>query len=481
MRNLICCLLLMTAVPLAAATTNNDDSCDIGTYPAATLLLPYFEVDLGAAGAGKTTVFSITNVSPTPQIVSVTLWTDWAYPVITFPLLLTGYDVQPINLYDVIVRGLIGSTTGTSTSSPNARDSGGASTNPNLGTTPLTNLANPNFLASASTNCAAGRLPGLLPPSLSSDVRSLLSTGRSTQTTIRCGGTAGTDTKFGGEHGNKAIGYATVDVLATCSPAFPTDAAYWSLLLYDNVLTGDYQIVDSNPVSGNYAAGNPLVHIRAIPEGGAAGSTQQTDLPFTFYNRLTTTDRRQPLPSTFAARWIAGSNAAFATNYTVWREALTASTASCDQYVKNQIMYASEIVRFDEHENATVGLASIFDPRPAGPIFPATSSTGSTSGLFPPMLGTDNGGWMYLNMNNGGSAAGAAYSASRAGFGTQANTRDVSQNWVVVSMFAEGRFGVESDATSLGNGCSPAAPFVRNANDPDSAAGRIGPLRNVNP
>ena len=28
-------------------TTDNDDSCDIGVAPAATLLLPYFEVDLG--------------------------------------------------------------------------------------------------------------------------------------------------------------------------------------------------------------------------------------------------------------------------------------------------------------------------------------------------------------------------------------------------------------------------------------------------
>ena len=32
---------------LGPATTNNDDSCDIGAAPAATLLLPYFEVDLG--------------------------------------------------------------------------------------------------------------------------------------------------------------------------------------------------------------------------------------------------------------------------------------------------------------------------------------------------------------------------------------------------------------------------------------------------
>ena len=37
------------------ATTNNADSCDIGVTPAATLLLPYFEVDTAAAqGAGST-------------------------------------------------------------------------------------------------------------------------------------------------------------------------------------------------------------------------------------------------------------------------------------------------------------------------------------------------------------------------------------------------------------------------------------------
>src|SRR5512139_1397068 len=60
------------------ATVNNDDSCDIGVTPAATLLLPYFEVDLGTAGTGRTTIFSITNVSPYPQIAHVTLWTDYS-------------------------------------------------------------------------------------------------------------------------------------------------------------------------------------------------------------------------------------------------------------------------------------------------------------------------------------------------------------------------------------------------------------------
>src|SRR5690349_20124957 len=63
------------------ATTNNNDSCDIGVTPAATLLLPYFEVDTSAAaGAGTTTLFTITNTRRYPQIAHVTVWTDWSFP-----------------------------------------------------------------------------------------------------------------------------------------------------------------------------------------------------------------------------------------------------------------------------------------------------------------------------------------------------------------------------------------------------------------
>jgi hypothetical protein len=68
------------------STTNNDDSCDIGVAPAATLLLPYFEVDLGTASTGRTTIFSVTNVSPYAQVAHVVLYTDWSFPVLDFNL-----------------------------------------------------------------------------------------------------------------------------------------------------------------------------------------------------------------------------------------------------------------------------------------------------------------------------------------------------------------------------------------------------------
>jgi len=68
----------------------------------------------------------------------------------------------------------------------------------------------------------------------------------------------------------------------------PDDPLYWDEVLNDNVLTGDYQQIASDPVTGNYAGGNPMVHIRAVPNAA---------LPFTFYDRFTKKDARQPLPS----------------------------------------------------------------------------------------------------------------------------------------------------------------------------------------
>jgi hypothetical protein len=274
------------AAHLSAQTTHNDDSCDIGTYPAATLLLPYFEVDLSATPQA-TTIFSVTNVSATPQIANVTIWTDWAFPVISFPIFLTGYDVQPINLYDVIARGVIGGVGGTSTNSPNARDSRGQSTNPNLATTPLTNLANPLFLTAVASDCAPGRMPREIPGGYAADVRAQLSTGRSTGAAISCP-VLGEGAQLGGNHGgNVAVGYITIDVVATCSPLLHTDPRYWDEILFDNVLTGDYQQIVTVG-RGDDAGGNPMVRIRAVPEGGAAGNTTPTALPYTFYDRYTT-------------------------------------------------------------------------------------------------------------------------------------------------------------------------------------------------
>src|SRR5438876_1578801 len=114
-------------------TTNNDDTCDISVAPAATLLLPYFEVDFkSSAATARNTLFTITNVSYIPQIAHVVVWTDWSFPALDFNIFLTGYDVQPISLYDIFARGIIAPNSGTSSNTT-------VPTNPTAGSTPQPN------------------------------------------------------------------------------------------------------------------------------------------------------------------------------------------------------------------------------------------------------------------------------------------------------------------------------------------------------
>src|SRR3954451_4946983 len=90
MRYLSFVLLLIATSAFAASpfSINNDDSCDVIVAPAATLLLPYFEVDLDPAGTGQTTIFTVTNFFYRPQVAHVTLWTDHGYPVMALNLYL---------------------------------------------------------------------------------------------------------------------------------------------------------------------------------------------------------------------------------------------------------------------------------------------------------------------------------------------------------------------------------------------------------
>ncbi len=451
------------------ATVNNDDTCDISVLPAATLLLPYFEVDLDHPdGAAQTTIFTVTNVSRFPQVARVTVWTDYAYPILNFNLFLTGYDVQAINLRDVFVRGVIAPPNGTSTRSASG---------------PLSerNGMNPNFAISAVNDCEF--LPGAIPARLMADVRSTLQSG----VAAGCPGTA----RVGAAHPH-AIGYATIDVVSTCGVRGPLDAGYYTNdLLYDNVLMGDYQQVNPDTASGNYAGGNPLVHIRAIPEGGAAGSLPGTNLPYTFYDRFTprdahTRDRRQPLPAVFAARYIQGGINGFNTNFKIWREGMTGSDAKCDEYAgsttkpSNGPMSVSEIVRFDEHENFTNYSPGVsIEAPPVVVAFPSASSAPTSASTFPPLSASgDVGGWMYLNLNNGGAPAyGVAGGRDTTRYQQHGGARQ-SQNWVIVSMSAEGRYSVDYDALALGNGCSP-APGTSSANTNEGVP--IGPLPDANP
>jgi hypothetical protein len=430
MKNLA--LALLFALPLGAATfgvntapatTNNDDSCDVGNYPAATLLLPYFEV-APLTTSGETTIFSVTNTGPQPQAARVTLWTDFAYPVISFNLFLTGYDVQKINLFDVIVRGVI---------APDAMM--GATTSP-LGE--LSDDDNPRLDEDTCVN-----LPRTLPQVVITRMLSAFTTGKVPPfgTTV-----PGCNTS-GGAHAN-AIGYATIDVVGVCTGSVPTDDSYFTHeIRFDNVLMGDYIQVNGDE---NFAQASPMVHIRAVPEGGQLSTRRKTHLPRTFYSRFQpsanqTADARQPLPSTFAARWIAGGAGGFETYLKIWRESLATDDTVCTAYPAAAVM-KFDAVRFDEEENPeTTNQCLLCNPPAliAAPVLPPTSLVHiENEALFPPNTEDAVAGWIYLNLHNR----------------LPDNLSFASQAWVTASMRAEERFSVDVEAAALGNGCSPAVP-----------------------
>ena len=59
--------------------------------PAATLFLPYFEIDTQNPG-GIRTVVTVGNRSTSEQLAHVTLWTDRGVPTYTFDVRLPGQD-----------------------------------------------------------------------------------------------------------------------------------------------------------------------------------------------------------------------------------------------------------------------------------------------------------------------------------------------------------------------------------------------------
>ena len=262
----ICGLALLAGAGAVAARIGTIDN-----VPAATLLLPYFEVDLGDPN-GITTLLSINNASAEETLAHVVVWTDLGVPILDFNLYLTGYDVASINLRQVLAGNLPGSTPGAGQGLLSA-----ASTDP---------------LFDALSSCA-----GILPPApltvAERDEIRAAATGQPSPSDSQCRGTDRGD--------NVARGYVTVDATRECTQLLPGEAGYFvnggllGVASNNNVLWGDWFMVDS---ANNFAQGDALVHIEA---DGANGQTA-TPNEYTFYGRYVgwdARDNREPLGSRF--------------------------------------------------------------------------------------------------------------------------------------------------------------------------------------
>src|SRR5215213_9278228 len=261
--------LLAFAGP-AAATIGTIDN-----VPAATLMLPYFEVDLNNA-EGVNPLFSINNSAATAVLPKVVVWSDQSVPVLNFNVYLTGYDVQTINMRDILGLGNVPRT---------ASD----------GQDP-TDTISPQGPLSQDINFASCTQLPFTNPAISNSFREHLQawlTGRASPATHDCAGA-----KKNGGAVRIARGYVTVDTVSSCDIFFPGDwATYGPTLTDQNVLWGDWFIV--NP-GQNFAQGDMLVHIESCPTCFAPGD-------HTFYGRYngaTADDAREPLPTTVDPRYI---------------------------------------------------------------------------------------------------------------------------------------------------------------------------------
>jgi hypothetical protein len=422
-------LLASTAPALAAL--NPVDEPTIDDVPAATLLLPYFEVDLDHSN-GVTTLFSINNASATAVLAHVVIWSDLSVPVLDFNIYLTGYDVQSISLRDIIVSGVI----------PRTASDG---QDPTDTISPQGDLSQDIDFASC-----AGQLP---PPALPASFLDHLQKSLTGLASPILGGLCASRNL-----GDRlARGYVTVDTVSNCTLRFPGDAGYFLAggtgdATNQNVLWGDYFYVNA---AENYAQGETLVHIEASstnPETSVAGQ-------YTFYGRYvgwTAADNREPLGASFAVRYVHGGSFDGGTDLIVWRDSKTNQGAfACPAAPGRPTWYPlgqEGIVIFDEQENAESPQTFPFSPQPpeAGiSPFPAEAQRTVVGGVDLPV--PFDFGWIFL-----------ALATSITGNANPPEDATDAQAFVSVIMSDEGSFSVGFDAARLDRaGRKPRAPKPR--------------------
>ena len=393
--------------------------CTVDDVPGATLLLPYFEVDLANTN-GVTTLFSINNASATAVLAHVVVWSDLSVPVLDFNVYLTGYDVQSINMRDILAGNL-----------PQTASAG---QDPNDTISPKGTFSQDINFASCN-----GQLPtGALPASFVTHLQTAL-TGQFSNLLGGCAGLAYGD--------NIARGYVTADTVNNCTLRFPGDLGYFGAggtgdATNQNVLWGDYFYINS---ATNRADGETLVHIEASatnPETSVSGQ-------YTFYGRYvnwTAVDNREPLATNFAVRFLNGGPFSGGTNLIAWRDSKVRQGAfKCGTTPAWYPLGQEQIVIFDEQEHPQVPQTFPVSPQPpqSGIIpFPAEAQSTAIGGAAFPV--PYKFGWLFLNLNTTVAAAGSVPPEDPA----------AAQAWVEAVMSALGRYSVGFDAIKLDSACT---------------------------
>jgi hypothetical protein len=403
--------------------------------PSATLLLPYFEVDLNNPN-GLTTLFSINNASATAVLVHVVVFSDLSVPVLDFDVYLTGYDVQSINMRDIIVNGLLPQTA-------------------SAGQDP-TDTISPHGSLSQDINFAS--CANILPP-LPLDATTIqyledALTGQAVPGAFCTGGNC----CYGQDIGdNIARGYVTADTVNSCSfceqttgtGTCPQGGAYFGaggtgVVTNQNVLWGDFFIVNSDE---NFAEGSDLVNI----EASATNPATSTSGRYTFYGRYvgwTAVDNREPLGTDFATRYLNGGPFSGGTSLLCWRDSkVNQSAFACPAATGNPAWFPlgqEGVVIFDEQEHPNTVQTCTHSPCTTPTIVACPAETQRVAVGSAQLPTTNSFGWIYMDMNTSVTAAGANPPVDP----------DAAQAWIVSTLEQGGHYAVGLDAIQLDSACA---------------------------
>jgi len=233
-------LALVGALALGVSSVAYANFCAFDPAPAASLLFPFVAFDYNNPIGGTTTLFSITNVSHEAQVVHITIWTDYTFPVLDYNVVLSGYDVISQNIRDILYFGDLPNTgtTGELLVQPNDPPHADGPVNAtDYGFPFLVDAEGTNVLATASRRCRQNDpfypdYPAI-PQGILDQLQAFLQVSQTaTRVHGSCYGSQAPvvpDDWFQGRTTEHVTWmYITADVVWTCNRSFPDDDPfYW--------------------------------------------------------------------------------------------------------------------------------------------------------------------------------------------------------------------------------------------------------------
>ena len=359
-------LLALGAAPALAAIGANDN------VPAATLLLPYFEVDL-ADPNGPQTRFTLNNADAAPVMAHVVMWSNVGIPTYSFDLYLGGRDSVEVDLR-LLFEGVVPAT------GPGLHAAG-----------PLSDAQAPLCANQAAGDFHPG-FPAQRIPAASLNHLQRAHRGLSSPL-------AGNLCVGRGGDPDVAHGYITIDTANTCGARFPNEAGYFvdggaGFASNRNALMGTWSTAERRSGVSSTSA---MVHL----EADAAHPLSSTAGEYTFWSKVvggTASDNREPLGTVWHARTFELPYLDADTELVVWRDAPIRAPFSCTAAVVQPFpLDVYEVAAFDEEEQGEAINRTNPYPNPLPPnLYPfphaAQRVNASLISPFP-------SGFLHLNLN----------------------------------------------------------------------------------